>query len=473
VTPRDPDAIPTGRARRAAGTTAALGPSTVKLFASVIGSLARSPERAQEVLEQRHEELAEHALDVLGSMRGGAMKIGQLASFVDVGFLPPEYRAIYQDKLAALRDAAPPMEWSKVRRVLEREWEDPVESLFEDFDHDATAAASIGQVHRAVLAGGRAVAVKVQYPEIADALAADVDTAAVLVRLGKAMMPGLDPQVVAGELRERVLEELDYELEAQHQRAFARAYRGHPFIHVPAVVTELSRRRVLVSDWVDGARFEDILERPQPERNRVGEIVQRFFLGSMYHVGRFNTDAHPGNYLLRDDGSMAFLDFGSTKVVDRANLDAGVRAIEAAMAGDADRFAEAAGAMGYVHRPDRVDAEALLRQSLAIGDWYLSDREVQIDPDYVAGVIAAILDPRAAEAALRMARDLKVPPEEIWLRRVETGVLAVLGQLRARGNWHRCAREVWFGDEPVTELGRLERAFFDQRRGTTSSGRRQ
>jgi predicted unusual protein kinase regulating ubiquinone biosynthesis (AarF/ABC1/UbiB family) len=471
--PRDPKDIPTGKARRAAGTTAALGPSTVKLLGSLIGSVARSPERAQELLEQRHEELAEHALDVLGSLRGGAMKIGQLASFVDVGFLPPEYRAIYQEKLAALRDAAPPMSWEKVRRVLEREWEEPIESLFEDFEHDATAAASIGQVHRAMLADGRRVAVKVQYPEIADALAADVDTAAVLVRLGRAMMPGLDPQVVARELRERVLEELDYELEAQHQRAFSRVYRGHPFIYVPAVVTKLSRRRVLVADWVDGARFEDILARPQEERNRIGEIIQRFFFGSMYRVGRFNTDPHPGNYLVRDDGSIAFLDFGSTKVVDRENLRTGVRAIEAAMAGDADRFIDAVGAMGYVHRPDRVDAEALLQQSLAIGDWYLRDRELQIDPDYVAGVIAAILDPRSAEAALRMARNLKVPPEEIWLRRVETGVLAVLGHLRARGNWHRCARELWFGDEPATELGHLERAFFGQSGGMMSSGRRQ
>src|SRR5947209_17432428 len=183
------------------------------------------------------------------------MKIGQLASFVDVEFLPPEYRAIYQEKLGELRDGAPAMGFTKVRSVLEREWERPLEELFEEFEPQAAAAASIGQVHRAVLLDGRSVAVKVQYPEIADALAADLDVASVLIRLGKAIAPGLDPEIVAGELRERVLEELDFELEAQQQRTFARAYREHPFIYVPEVITALSRRRVLVCEWADGQRL--------------------------------------------------------------------------------------------------------------------------------------------------------------------------------------------------------------------------
>ena len=206
---------------------------------------------------------------MLGNLRGGAMKIGQLASFVDVEFLPPEYRAIYQEKLADLRDSAPTMDWAKVKAVLEDEWDEPIEALFSEFDHEALAAASIGQVHRAVLADGRRVAVKVQYPEIADALESDMDLVSVLVSLGKVIAPGIDPRLVAGELRERVLEELDFELEGQNQRTFARAYRGHPFIHVPEVVTSLSRRRVLVTEWVDGIRFErDPRTRSDPARPR-------------------------------------------------------------------------------------------------------------------------------------------------------------------------------------------------------------
>jgi predicted unusual protein kinase regulating ubiquinone biosynthesis (AarF/ABC1/UbiB family) len=457
---RDGDELPTSKVRRATSTTTALGPSGARLAGSLLANLARSPERAREVLEARHAEVAEQVVEVLGSLRGGAMKIGQLASFVDVDFLPPEYRAIYQEKLADLRDAAPAMRWPKVKRVLEREWEQPIDSLFSEFGREAVAAASIGQVHRGVLLDGRRVAVKVQYPEIADALAADLDLASVLIALGKVIAPGLDPRLVAGELRERVLEELDFELESQHQRTFARAYRGHPFVHVPDVVTALSRRRVLVSEWVDGMRFEEILRLDQEQRDRVGEIIVRFFYGSMERVGRFNTDPHPGNYLLRPDGRMTFLDFGNTvEVGDRQLLR---KALEAALTADADGFTSAAAELGYVRNLDRVDRELLMSQALALGDWYLKDRELRIDPDYVAATIASLIDPRAMEGSLKLVRQLKVPPEEIWLRRVETSVLAVLGQLHAKRNWHRIMLEV-LGGEPATELGRLDSAFWKGR----------
>jgi predicted unusual protein kinase regulating ubiquinone biosynthesis (AarF/ABC1/UbiB family) len=441
-------------------------PSTARLAGSLIASVGRSPERAQQILEERHEELADHAVEVLGSLRGGAMKIGQLASFVDVELVPPEFRAVYQDRLAGLRDAAPPMSWHKISGVLEREWEAPVESLFEDFEHDAAAAASIGQVHRARLPDGREVAVKVQYPEIADALAADLGTAAgiatVLTPLGKAMMPGLEPKVLLTELRELVLEEIDFELEAQHQRAFARAYRGHPFVYVPPVVTELSRRRVLVSEWVDGLRFSEMLTLPQAERDRIGEILQRFYFGAMHFVGRFNTDPHPGNYLLRDDGRMALLDFGSVKVFEPAWFETSRRLLKAIIVGDSAAFMEELVALGYVHRADRIDPERLLEQTLETTDWYLRDHEVQVDPEYVASIIAKLTNPRAIDSSLRLVRAMKVPPEEIWFRRVQVGVLAVLGQLRARANWHRTMREYVFGDDPETELGLQEWAFWEE-----------
>jgi predicted unusual protein kinase regulating ubiquinone biosynthesis (AarF/ABC1/UbiB family) len=456
---RDNDRIPTGKVRRATSTTAALGPSGAKLAGSLIASLARSPERAREVLEARHIEVADQAVTVLGNLRGGAMKIGQLASFVDVEFLPPEYRTIYQERLGRLRDAAPAMSWDKVRAVLEREWEQPVSELFSSFEHDAVAAASIGQVHRAVLHDGRQVAVKVQYPEIADALASDLDVASVLIRLGKAIAPGLDPELVAGELRERVLEELDFELEAQQQRSFERAYRGHPFVLVPAVVSALSRRRVLVTEWVEGRRFEQILALDQEQRDRVGEILVRFFFGSMQRLRRFNTDPHPGNYMLMADGRMAFLDFGNTVELSDDSRAVFRELMNAAMQEDADSFTSAAADLGYVRNLDRIDRELLLKQALVVGDWYLRDRELRIDPEYVAGVVERLIDPRAIEGAFRLVRQLKVPPEEIWLRRVETSVLAVLGQLHASGNWHRIMLEN-IGGEPSTELGRLEEGFW-------------
>jgi predicted unusual protein kinase regulating ubiquinone biosynthesis (AarF/ABC1/UbiB family) len=428
----------------------------------MIANLGRSPERARELLEARHVEVADQAVEALGNLRGGAMKVGQLASFVDVDFLPPEYRAIYQEKLGSLRDAAPAMGWDKVRALLEHEWEQPVEKVMASISEEAMAAASIGQVHRGVLHDGREVAVKVQYPEIADALAADLDLASVLIGLGKAIAPGLDPRQVAGELRERVLEELDFELEAQQQRTFERAYRGHPFIFIPPVVTSLSRRRVLVSEWVNGARFDQILALESEERDRVGEIIFRFFFGSLDRVGRFNTDPHPGNYLLLQDGRMAFLDFGNTVSMDPRTLELQRRALLAAISEDADSFARAADDLGYVRDLDRLDREALLTQLALVGDWYLKDRELRIDPDYVASVIGALIDPRAFEGAKQLVRQIKVPPEEIWVRRVETSVLAVLGRLQAQRNWHRIMLES-MGGEPATELGRLDREFWDRR----------
>ncbi|HEY2437805.1 MAG TPA: AarF/ABC1/UbiB kinase family protein [Solirubrobacteraceae bacterium] len=461
------DELPTGRLVRATKAAGAVAPSSMRFFTTLATNVMRRPEDAGELLLRRHEDIADNALDVLSELRGGAMKIGQLASFVDVELIPPEYRTVYQEKLAQLRDAAPPMSWNKIKKVLEREWDEPVESLFEDFEHEAVAAASIGQVHRAVLPDGRRVAVKIQYPEIADALEADLGTAAGLTTiatpLAKAMMPGIEPRMLVKEVRQLVLEELDYELEAQHQRTFARAYRGHPFIYVPNVVTSLSRRRVMVSEWVDGMRFPQMQELPQAERNRIGEIVMRFYFHSMDYVRRFNTDSHPGNFLLRDDGSVAFIDFGNVKVVSDHWLRNGKRAMRAVLDGDKDAFVDAVVELGYVHRREHLDADWLLEQVKLAGDWFLSDREVRIDPEYVGRILSQVMDPKFISHGIRVARDLQVPPEEIWFRRVEIGVFAVLGQLRASGNWHRMTRETWFGDPPATPLGEDEREYFSRR----------
>ena len=181
-------------------------------------------------------------------------------------------------------------------------------------------------MHRATLRDGSPVAVKVQYPGVAEALESDLANAGVLVRLARAVAPGLDAKAIAAELRERVLEELDYEYEAQNQRAFARAYEGHPFIYVPKVHSELSRRRVLVSEFVEGLEFEDVKTLDQDERDIFGEIVFRFCFGSIYHLQHFNADTHPGNYVLMDDGRVAFLDFGMTKRVTPGQIQLEQRA---------------------------------------------------------------------------------------------------------------------------------------------------
>src|ERR687893_550802 len=367
---RDDSKIPKGRVQRTAKVGSVIGGQGARYAGTKAANIVRSKEAADEKLDARHLEAAERMVDALGSMKGAAMKIGQLASFIDTEFLPEEYREIYQDKLAKLRSEAPPMPWKTVKSVLEEEWEEPLEELFDDFSHDAAAAASIGQVHRAVLPDGRQVAVKVQYPDVAKAVRADMQNAGMILRLAKALAPGLDAKAAAEELKERVLEELDYEFEAQNQRTFARGYRGHPFIHVPDVITRLSRSRVLVSEWVHGLGFEEVRALPQDERDRFGEIVFRFCFGSIYHLRHFNADAHPGNYLLMDDGRVAFLDFGMTKQLDREQIELEVAAIDAVLAEEPERLRVALNDLGFVRDPRRVEAERLMAHFKAGGGWY-------------------------------------------------------------------------------------------------------
>jgi predicted unusual protein kinase regulating ubiquinone biosynthesis (AarF/ABC1/UbiB family) len=456
------DDLPQGRVRRTARLGTVIGSEGARYAGTRAANLARSRERANEAMDARALEAAERMVDVLGTLKGAAMKIGQLASFIDTEFIPEEYRDLYQDKLASLRSEAPAMPWKKVKSVLEEEWDgEPIEELFADFEQEAVAAASIGQVHRAVLPDGRRVAVKVQYPGIAEALRADLQNAGMLMRMAKALAPGLDARAAAEELKERVLEELDYEYEAQNQRTFARAYRGHPFIYVPDVISRLSRRRVLVSEWVDGHGFDYVKAQPQAERDRFGEIVYRFCFGSIYHLQHFNADAHPGNYLLMDDGRVAFIDFGMTKQLDKEQIALEITAIAAAYDNDPERLRAALSDLGFVHKPERVDAERLMAHVRAVGGWYMDDRDVTIDSKLVMNAIAAVTDPRAGFYDLW--RRENIPANELMGRRMETGVLAVLGQLRATRNWYRIGREWWFGDEPATELGREEWAYFEAR----------
>jgi predicted unusual protein kinase regulating ubiquinone biosynthesis (AarF/ABC1/UbiB family) len=424
-------------------------------------NVVRSEESAAEKLEGRHVETALKMAGVLGEMKGAAMKLGQLASFVDTEYLPPEYREIYQEQLAKLRSAAPAMSWESVSQVIEEEYGEPADQVFEAIQHEAFAAASIGQVHRAVLPDGRTVAVKIQYPGVAEALEADLANAGTIVRLAKALAPGLDAKAIADELRERVLEELDYEYEAQNQRTFARAYRDHPFIYVPDVLTRLSRRRVLVTEYVDGLGFEEVKELDKAERDRFGEIVFRFYMGSIYHLQHFNADSHPGNFLLMPDRRVAFLDFGMTKKLDPEQLVLEQKAIDAASRDDPEALRTALHDLGFIKNPSKLDAERLMEHVKVIGGWYMEDREYEVSSRRVMKVIESTSDPRSEFYGL-MRRE-NVPAEELMGRRMETGLLAVLAQLQAKRNWHRIIREWVYGDPPSTELGEREWEYFEAR----------
>ena len=467
VKPEDPEQqerkIPQTRIGRSAKLGTAIGGQATRYAGTAAANVVRSDEKAQERLETRHLESALKMASVLGEMKGAAMKIGQMASFIDVDFLPPEYREMYQEQLAKLRTRAPAMPWEQVRTVLEEEYDERPEGVFASIEEEAFAAASIGQVHRATLHGGIPVAVKIQYPGIADALESDVANAGILVRLARVLAPGLDAKAVASELRERVLEELDYEFEAQNQRNFARAYDGHPFIFVPKVHSRLSRRRVLVSDYVDGRGFDEVKELEQDERDIFGEIVFRFCFGSIYHLQHFNADPHPGNYLLMEDGRVAFLDFGMTKRVTTQQIQLEQRAVDAAGRDDPEALRAALHDLGFVTDPSRVDAERLMEHVKMVGGWYLEDGEVRISPKLVMKMIEVTSDPRSD--FFDLVRKESLPADELMGRRMETGLLAVLAQLRATANWHRIMREWVYADPPSTVLGEAEWRYFE-RRGT-------
>ena len=438
-----------------------MGVGGARVVGTMAANLARADDERFEALMKQHLAAAERMVEVLGTMKGAAMKLGQLASFVEADFVPEEFRPLYQEVLAQLRDSAPPMSWDKIRRVLREEWGEDPERVLAEVETEASAAASVGQVHRAVLEDGRVVAVKVQYPGVDAAIRADLQNVGLITSVAKAVAPGLDARAVAAEIRERVMEELDYELEAQNQREFARAYRGHPFVYVPGVITELSRTRVLVSEWVDGIPFAEVKRLPQEERDRFGEIVDRFYYGSMLHVGAFNADPHPGNYFLLGDGRGAFLDFGSVARISRERLQLYYQLCLAGVRGDWERAHELVAELGYFKRPDKIAVERLTEQMLASSGWLFEDREVRVDAELVQHALAVTMDARAG--FFDVMRRASMPPEDVLMRRLDAGVVSVLGQLGAKRNWQRIGREYWEDAEPSTELGREEWSFWQER----------
>ena len=264
VARRDDSSIPKGRVRRTAEVGSVLGHPGRALRRHPRRQPRALPEAAAEALDQRHLEAAERMVETLGRMKGAAMKIGQLASFIDTEFLPPEYRELYQEQLASLRTSAPPMPWKKVRAgAATRSGTSRSRSCSRTSSRRPRRRPRSARCIARRCPTGARVAVKIQYPGVAEAIRADMQNAGLIMRMAKALAPGLDAKAAAEELKERVMEELDYELEAQSQRSFARAYRDHPFIHVPDVVTRLSTTRVLVSEWVEGVGFEQVRGAPR------------------------------------------------------------------------------------------------------------------------------------------------------------------------------------------------------------------
>jgi predicted unusual protein kinase regulating ubiquinone biosynthesis (AarF/ABC1/UbiB family) len=453
------DRIPTSRVARTARLGGLAAGQAAKQAGTRAGNVFRSEDGKTQALEKRHIEAAGQIVEALGTMKGAAMKVGQVASFLDVGLVPEEYREDFQRKLGELRDAAPKVRFDDMRKVIERDLGEKLGDVFEDFDEEPIAAASIGQVYRATLAGdGRDVAVKVQYPGVGAAVRADLQNMGLILRLMKRIAPGLDAKAIAEEIRERIGDELDYELEAQNQRAIARIYRGHPFIVVPDVVGSLSRERVIVTDYVEGMGFEDLKAEPQEERDRLGEIVFRFFFGCLYRHHQFSGDPHPGNFRRMADGRVAFLDFGLFKRMPAETVELELDAQRCVAEGRGDDLRDLFARTGFLRHPERFDPDDLLAQMRDATWWYTSDETIALSPEIATHVAIEMSDPRSSHFA--QMRHETLPPDHLFARRMELLTLAVLSQLRARGNFHRVAREWIYGEEPVSELGEQEASFF-------------
>jgi predicted unusual protein kinase regulating ubiquinone biosynthesis (AarF/ABC1/UbiB family) len=266
------------------------------------------------------ESAAERAAEVLGTLRGIAAKVGQMASYVD-GIVPEGQREAYEIALRRLRDQAPTSTGSEIRALVELELGARISELFEDWEDEPIASASIGQVHRARLRGGRVVAVKVQHPGIAKAVESDLENVGVLESVvGTVVGKGVNSRGVLNEVKARFREELDYRLEARRQGEFAQLFRGDPQIFVPQVVAERSSGRVLTSEFVTGSSLDEAATRSEAERRAYAEALWRFVFKGNLVGGMFNADPHPGNYIFQAQGRIAFLDFGCVQPIHGGRL---------------------------------------------------------------------------------------------------------------------------------------------------------
>jgi predicted unusual protein kinase regulating ubiquinone biosynthesis (AarF/ABC1/UbiB family) len=381
----------------------------------------RSAELVAREIQQR---TADQVFRVLGELKGGAMKFGQALSIFEAA-LPPELAEPYRATLTRLQESAPPLPVSSVHRVLTGDLGPEWRSQFISFDDTPAAAASIGQVHRAVWKDGRAVAVKVQYPGAGRALISDFTQLARVGRLFGMLMPGLDVKPLLDELRDRVAEELDYRLEAQAQQAFAEAYAGDPDIYIPPVVAGTDH--VLVTEWMDGTPLSKIIsDGTQAQRDRAGILLTRFLFSGPARAGLLHADPHPGNFRLLDDGRLGVLDFGA---VDR--LPDGLPPFLGRLLRimhdpepDLDEVERELRANGFLRPGISVDLDAL-RAFLAPMAEPSSVETFKFSREWLRGAAAPVMDMSASN----VSRRFNVPPSFVLIHRVSTAGTGVLCQL--------------------------------------------
>jgi predicted unusual protein kinase regulating ubiquinone biosynthesis (AarF/ABC1/UbiB family) len=424
----------------------------VRTAGTRLSMIGRS-QRAKSILAERATiESAEQLVTVLGSMKGAAMKLGQMLSVLDFDLVPESHRERFREKLAALRDHAPTVAFTTMRKVVEADI-GALPRVFADFDETPIAAASIGQVYRARLRDGRDVAVKVQYPNVDTAIKADMRNLALFAKLGKTIWPTLGANGFLEEIASNLESELDYLREARTQHHVAQKYRGHPFIHIPDSILEHCRAHVLITDYVEGKSFEQLRTCRQAERNHIGELIYRFYIGSMFRYNEFCGDPHPGNILQTADGKVGFIDFGLFNRMDPTNVEFEKVLARAASEGRADDLYHLMIGRGILEPDAPITPQECLDYALAAAEWHFVDEEITVTPELATAALIVAIDPRSSAHFTGIKRQL-LPPEHIFSRRADFFTFGALGQLVATNNWHRIAREWLYDDPPATAIGR-------------------
>ena len=379
---------------------------------------------AEAVALELQQRTAEQLFQVLGQLKGGAMKFGQALSVFEAA-LPEDVAAPYRAALTKLQEAAPPLPVASVHRVLDDELGRDWRAMFRSFDDVPAAAASIGQVHRAVWADGRAVAVKIQYPGAGPALLADLKQLGRLARMFSALAPGLDVKPLLVELTARVTEELDYRLEAEAQATFALAYEDDTEIHVPSVLT--GTERVLVTEWMEGTPLSAVIAQgSQEDRDRAALLLARFLFSGPVLAGLLHADPHPGNFRLLPDGRLGVIDFGAVNRLPDGSPEPIGRLARMALAGQAREVLEALRAEGFVKPEVQVDADEVLDYLLPLLE-PVNVPQFRFTREWLRAQAVRLGDPRSPAAQL--GRQLNLPPAYLLIHRVTLGTIGVLCQL--------------------------------------------
>jgi predicted unusual protein kinase regulating ubiquinone biosynthesis (AarF/ABC1/UbiB family) len=392
---------------------------------------------ADEITADLQARTAEQLFTVLGELKGGAMKLGQALSVFEAA-LPEQSAAPYREALTKLQEAAPPMPAPTVHRVLDEQFGRRWPERFREFDDVPAAAASIGQVHRAVWSDGREVAVKMQYPGAGPALMADLNQLSRLAWLFARISPGLEVKPLLAEIKQRVLEELDYTLEADAQRAFATEFAGDPQIAVPRVVA--SAPKVIVSEWMDGRPLSSVIATgTQPERDEAGTLLALLHLSAPARAGLLHADPHPGNFRILADGRLGVVDFGAV-----ARLEGGIPAplgqlSRLTVEGDADGAMALMRELGFIRPGIKLTGEEIMTYLGPAAD-PLREPTFTFSRRWMRRQAARIADPRRDEA--RIGRLLNLPPSYLLIHRVTLGSIGVLCQLGATVPY-RALAEKW------------------------------